>query len=265
MILPRQHRSRHSTASVDKRERFEGFDDMRHGRKRSSTSGNRSGSGLPGAVLALLAAGAEAGYDFESSDDILADAAALPGWSATLERHAAERVLIQHCLAQHQDCSGKLKSLGFILSKAAELDSDRQLRLVNRWVNRRRYRRDRRAPSASVTPGGSAELKNHWSTLLEFLDRGGDCEDYAVAKYFMLRELGIPAEDMRILVTWEKQARDYHAVLAVRRNDGSVRLLETDDTIVRGSPRRYRFIYAVNEQRIWDHDKKARRKSGGKH
>ncbi len=236
---------------------------MSHCRKRDSICSIRSGSGLLSAVFILLAAGAEAGYDFESPDDVLADATALPGWSATLERHAAERVLIQHCLVRQQECSGKLKSLGFILSKAATLDSDRQLRLVNRWVNRRRYRRDRRGPSASVAPGGSAELKNHWSTLLEFLGRGGDCEDYAVAKYFMLRELGIPADDMRILVTWEREARDYHAVLAVRRDDGSVRLLETDDTIVRGSPRRYRFIYAINEQRIWDHDEKARRKIGG--
>ena len=141
----------------------------------------------------------------------------------------------------------------YVLVKGAALDRDRQLRLVNRYINKRRYRRDRRQTSLSAAPGGEAVLKNHWSTLLEFLKRGGDCEDYAVAKYFLLRELGFPAEDMRVLVTYEKRARDYHAVLAVRRDDGSSWLLESDDTIVKGNHRRYRFIYALNEEGIWDH------------
>ena len=38
-----------------------------------------------------------------------------------------------------------------------------------------------------------------------------------------------------------------------RRDDGSSWLLESDDTIVKGNHRRYRFIYALNEEGIWDH------------
>ena len=208
----------------------------------------------PGACLLLLAfAAAGANYRFDAPGDYLAEATAWPAWAQNLERHTSEREAIRRCLQEESACSGKLKSLRHVLIKGAALDRDRQLRLVNRYINKRRYRIDRRQTSLSVVPGGEAELRNHWSTLLEFLKRGGDCEDYAVAKYFLLRELGFPAEDMRVLVTYEKLARDYHAVLAVRRDDGSSWLLESDGTIVKGSHRRYRFIYALNEEGIWDH------------
>ncbi len=208
----------------------------------------------PGAWLLFLAsATAGANYDFDVPDDYLAGATAWPAWAQNLERHSIEREAIRRCLEDESACNGKLKSLRYVLVKGAALDRDRQLRLVNRYINKRRYKVDRRQTSLSVVPGGEAELKNHWSTLLEFLKRGGDCEDYAVAKYFLLRELGFPAEDLRVLVIYEKRARDYHAVLAVRREDGSSWLLESDDTIVKGNHRAYRFIYALNEEGIWDH------------
>lgn len=206
-------------------------------------------------VLLLASATASANYDFDAPDDFLASASLWPAWAQNLERHAADSDAIRRCVVDESACSGKLKSLRPILIKGAALDRDRQLRLVNRYINKRRYKRDRRETSLSAAPGGEAVLKNHWATLLEFLRRGGDCEDYAVAKYFLLRELGFPAQDMRVLVTWEKSARDYHAVLAVRRENGSSWLLESDNTIVKGNHRRYRFIYALNEEGIWDHAK----------
>lgn len=207
-----------------------------------------------GWILLLISATASANYDFDVPDDYLAGATEWPAWAQILRQQSTEHDAIRRCLEDESTCSGKLKSLRPILVKGAALDRDRQLKLVNRYINRRRYKRDRRETSLSAAPGGEAELKNHWTTLLGFLQRGGDCEDYAVAKYFLLREFGIPAGDMRVLVTWEKSARDYHAVLAIRREDGSSWLLESDNTIVKGSHRKYRFIYALNEEGIWDHD-----------
>ncbi|GAB4062885.1 transglutaminase-like cysteine peptidase [Uliginosibacterium sediminicola] len=41
---------------------------------------------------------------------------------------------------------------------------------------------------------------DYWATPLEFLGRAsGDCEDYAIAKYFSLIELGVPASRMRLI------------------------------------------------------------------
>ena len=205
-------------------------------------------------LLLLLSTGAGAGYRFDEAGAYLTSAAHWPAWAATLERHAEDREIIARCLSDEEFCEGKLKSLRHVLLRAQELSPKKQLQLVNRYVNNRRYRRDRRETSVSVVPEGEKKLRNHWTTLLDFLRRGGDCEDFAVAKYFLLRELGVPADDMRVLVTWERRERDYHAVLAVRQDDGSAWLLETDNTIVRGSQRQYRFIYALNEEGVWDHE-----------
>ena len=42
-------------------------------------------------------------------------------------------------------------------------------------------------------------VPDYWATPLELIgSNGGDCEDFAIAKYFTLRELGIPDERLRI-------------------------------------------------------------------
>ncbi len=141
-----------------------------------------------------------------------------------------------------------------MILKGAVLAPDDQLRLVNRYINKRRYRQDRRQVVPSVANGGQARLRNQWSTLLEFLERGGDCEDYATAKYFLLREMGYAADDMRVVVSYDRSVREHHAVLAIRRDDGASWLLEIDNTIRKTRQYGYRFIYAVNENGIWDHE-----------
>ncbi|WP_426118792.1 cysteine protease LapG [Pseudomonas sp. DSP3-2-2] len=69
-----------------------------------------------------------------------------------------------------------------------------QLNLVNRFFNRQlHYRED-------------SELwhqPDYWATPVESLLKGaGDCEDYAIAKYFSLRRLGVPSE--KLLITYVK-------------------------------------------------------------
>ena len=207
----------------------------------------------PGAaLLVLLSVPAFAGYRFDTPETYYAEASALPAWAHMLERHANDKSTIADCLATEEQCSGRLKGLRHVIQKGAELEPDDQLKLVNRYINKRRYRRDRRTISPSVTLGGEAKLRNQWSTLLEFIDRGGDCEDYATAKYFLLRELGHPPESMRIVVSYDRSVRAYHAVLAIRRDDGSSWLLETDNRIRKGRQWDYRFIFAINENGIWD-------------
>lgn len=205
-------------------------------------------------LLAGVFTPAHAGYQFDEPDTYLAGADALPAWAHTLARHTAERTAILSCVAIEDACEGRLKSLRTVIVKGASLEPDDQLKLVNRYINKRRYRRDRSQMSLSVAEGGQSKLRNQWSTLVEFLDRGGDCEDYATAKYFLLRELGFKAEDMRVVVSYDRSVRAHHAVLAIRRPDGSSWLLESDNTIRKSSQFGYRFVFAINEHGIWDHE-----------
>jgi predicted transglutaminase-like cysteine proteinase len=81
----------------------------------------------------------------------------------------------------------------------------RQLDRVNRFVNRVRYRTDE----------SNWSRRDYWAAPREFFARGGDCEDFAIAKYLSLRALGFRAEDMRLLILWDHKRNAAHAVLAL--------------------------------------------------
>ena len=56
-----------------------------------------------------------------------------------------------------------------------------------------------------------------WSGALATFSSGqGDCEDYAIAKYEILRAAGVAAEDLRIMLVRDLAVREIHAVLAAR-------------------------------------------------
>jgi len=55
---------------------------------------------------------------------------------------------------------------------------------------------------------------DYWATPVEFLSRGqGDCEDYSIAKYFTLLELGVPETKMRITYVKALELNQAHMVL----------------------------------------------------
>ncbi len=219
--------------------------------------------------LTTCTASHAAPYAF-ANDDYLVEAQAFTGWAETLARHAEQRDLLLDCESVEDACQGRLRSFKRVLAKGAALSREEQVALVNFYINRTRYKDDR-AERLYAEDGTRLGLqRNHWGTLYEFLTKRGDCEDYAVAKYFMLRELGFPAEDMRVVVTWERRERGYHAVLALRMKNGeptetaaastdagTVWILETDNTIRRKRHSGYRYVYAMNEHAVWDHRSEA--------
>ena len=70
------------------------------------------------------------------------------------------------------------------------LDERTRVEAVNRFFNR------------IVAYGKDSEAwgrPDYWATPMETLRRGaGDCEDYAIAKYFALQAIGIPASRLRL-------------------------------------------------------------------
>ncbi|MEZ5596721.1 MAG: transglutaminase-like cysteine peptidase [Pseudomonadales bacterium] len=188
----------------------------------------------------------------------LAPAAALSGWDTALRDHAAELRQFRTCDAS-ASCTSSMRAVQTLLTRARALDAERRVRLVNHFVNRRRYRVDGPYHKA-LDGGGSVQLRSAWRSLLGFLDQGGDCEDYATAKYFLLRELALPAEAMRVAVLHDRMAHGHHAVLAVTLPNGAVWYLDTDDNVYKGSYPGYRFRYALNEAYIWDYSEPGNRR-----
>jgi predicted transglutaminase-like cysteine proteinase len=88
---------------------------------------------------------------------------------------------------------------------------------VNRSVNATmRYRTD------SQNWGQS----DYWANPTETALKGaGDCEDFAIAKYWLLRSLGYAASDLQIVVLSDTRRQLYHAVL-VAHVDGVAYVLD---------------------------------------
>ena len=209
-----------------------------------------------GALLPALAVASN--YEF-SDRDFLAPAAAFSSWAETLNRHQHQYAALTDCEAAAGACPGRLRSYQRMLQKGAALSREEQVSLVNLYINRSRYRDERPEQLYDEDGTRTGVQRNRFGTLYEFLTERGDCEDYAVAKYFMLRELGFAAEDMRVVVTRERREPGYHAILALRMEKGEpngrdvVWLLDTDNSIRRKRHFGYRFVYAMNEHAVWDH------------
>ena len=118
-----------------------------------------------------------------------------------------------------------------------------QVARLNRWINQVPFRSD-------------AENwgRDYWAAPGEFFARGGDCEDYAIAKYAALRRLGVAAERLRIVVLADELRGVVHAGLVLRQSGGDWFL----DNLI-GEPQRwsetrhYRPIYSLNEAGAWLH------------
>jgi len=67
---------------------------------------------------------------------------------------------------------------------------------------------------------------DHWETPKEFLKCGyGDCEDYAIIKYFTLIKLGFDKKKLFITSVYEKYTGSYHMVLSYFKSEGKPPLI----------------------------------------
>lgn len=65
-------------------------------------------------------------------------------------------------------------------------------------------------------------LDDFWARPLEFLGaKGGDCEDYSLAKYYSLMELGVAEEKLRLVYVKALEYNQFHMVLAYYPNKKS--------------------------------------------
>jgi predicted transglutaminase-like cysteine proteinase len=119
-----------------------------------------------------------------------------------------------------------------------------ELKLVNSAINRHQY----------IEDWANWDLADYWETPLQFLDRSGDCEDFAIAKYLALRSAGMPAEDMRLVIVDDNARHRMHAVLAVYVRKRVWILDSLYDAIVEPDALdHYEPIYSINEQGWWLH------------
>lgn len=89
--------------------------------------------------------------------------------------------------------------------------SNVQLEQVNRFFNQVRFLDDQMHWRRS----------DYWATPVELLaTNGGDCEDFAIAKYFTLKHLGLPVEKMRLTYVKALELNQAHMVLTYYQEKG---------------------------------------------
>lgn len=96
---------------------------------------------------------------------------------------------------------------------------------------------------------------DYWATPLEMLSIGaGDCEDYSIAKYFTLKEIGVDEEKLRITYVKAINIGQAHMVLTYFETKRSIPLV-LDNLITEIKPASQRSdllpVYSFNGTGLW--------------
>ena len=124
--------------------------------------------------------------------------------------------------------------------------SDREkIGLVNEFFNRMEFVDD-------LVHWG---VEDYWATPLEFLGtRGGDCEDFSIAKYFTLKAMGVEEEKLSLTYVKAINYNVHHMVLTYYENPGAEPLV-LDNIVPEIKPASQRPdllpIYSFNGSGLW--------------
>lgn len=166
-------------------------------------------------------------------------------WRAVLDRYSRE---------MEQNRGGNCSSSPFsdcpyddwrrFLGEIGNHDRWGQLVAVNAFVNAHGYMPDDR----------NWGVADYWATPGEFMSRSGDCEDYAIAKYLSLKEIGWGESDLRIVVVRDTNLQVAHAVLVVAYA-GRTWVLDNQVGRVNETAEvsHYRPVFSINETSWWHH------------
>lgn len=116
---------------------------------------------------------------------------------------------------------------------------------VNTLMNKQKY----------IVDSKNWGKSDYWATPIEFLTRGGDCEDFAIAKYVALRALGVGEERMRVAIVHDNLKNIPHAILILYSSEGALVLDNQSPDVLNADAlrTRYRPIFSINRQAWWLH------------
>jgi predicted transglutaminase-like cysteine proteinase len=175
----------------------------------------------------------------------IAHSGSVPTWQSVLARHAAQN---------GRDYTLCPEPLRFLASSCGDRRWDEIVaaprpeggRELLAWVN---GRINREPPMLDSSLWG---VTDYWATPREFLVLGGDCEDYAIAKFLLLRASGWPSEALRLVIVQDRGQGGFHAVLAARHG-GEAFVLDNllAEPCADDECQLYRPVYSVSESGLY--------------
>lgn len=177
-------------------------------------------------------------------------AAALAGLLGQETVQAFSREKVMESAARYGSrTQGQARAMLQMVDRAAGLAEEQRLAVVNDFFNQRiQFRSD-------------AEVwgrVDYWASPLEFLDKGqGDCEDYAIAKYFSLVAAGVPQARLRMVYVYVlyQGTSQAHMVLAYyAQPDAEPLILDNIQPVVRPASLRGDLtpVFSFNGEGLWE-------------
>lgn len=155
-------------------------------------------------------------------------------WQDVQWRMTEDTAHLVACRVDPQRCRPEAIRIAGILEAAREHQGRALVGHINRAIN------------LSIRPISDARhfgIPDFWTTPIETLHSGGgDCEDYAILKFLVLREAGIDHGDLKLLIVRRPMNPSLHAVLAVRIEGDWLILDNLGFTLVRLEDSRYRVL-----------------------
>jgi len=139
----------------------------------------------------------------------------------------------------------RLEGWRSLIDAARELTDLEKLQRVNEFFNQVTFVND-------IDHWG---VEDYWATPTQLLtSNGGDCEDFSIAKYFTLRQMGIPADHLRLTYVKALKLNQAHMVLTYFKTPGVDPLVL--DNLVNGIEKASNRddllpVYSFNAEGLW--------------
>jgi predicted transglutaminase-like cysteine proteinase len=133
-----------------------------------------------------------------------------------------------------------------LISKSAGIPEMEKLQRVNDFFNQN---------TAFIDDSILWQKSDYWATPIEFLLKGaGDCEDYSIAKYYTLLEMGVAENKMRITYVKSLTLNQAHMVLTYYESPQAIPFV-LDNLITSIKPASERTdllpVYSFNGSSLW--------------
>lgn len=117
-----------------------------------------------------------------------------------------------------------------LIKKLKNASVMKKLNTVNTWTNFIQYKSDKKVYG----------VNDYWATLYEFVGKNaGDCEDYTIAKYYILKKLGIDPHRLKfayVIYQDPRGKKSSHMVLAYLK---VLKPKSKDDILILGNNNRF--------------------------
>jgi len=132
----------------------------------------------------------------------------LTKWSGVVADIGAESEVLARCRDDAELCPPAAQKFLAVIADGRAHEGRARIGVINRGINLAIR------PTSDLAQWG---VPDRWSAPLVTLTSGrGDCEDYAIAKYVALKEAGIAADDVRLVIVRDLAVAEDHAVVVAR-------------------------------------------------